>query len=98
MTDVTHSPDRHRFEVIGEGAAGVATAVLTYSRGDDHVRLEHTVVPDELEGQGVGSALARAALDWARAEGLAVVPQCSFVRSYLERHPEAAEGLELRPH
>lgn len=94
MAEAVHVPERNRFEVVGDDPAG-ATGVLTYSRGDGHVVIEHTVVPVELEGQGVGSALARAALDWAREEGLAVVPQCSFVAGYLQKHPQ--DGLEVRP-
>ena len=41
-----------------------------------------------MEGHGNGSALARAALDDARAQGLTVIPYCSFVRGYIEHHPE----------
>lgn len=63
-------------------------AVLEYYRQDDAIVFTHTGVPEELEGQGVGSALARAGLDYARAQDLRVVPQCRFVRAYLERHPE----------
>ncbi len=91
MPDAVHAPERNRFELIQDGVAGV----LTYSRGDDHVVLEHTVVPAALEGQGVGSTLTRAALAWAKEEGLAVVPQCTFVQDYLERHPD--DQLEIRP-
>ena len=38
--------------------------------------------------RGVGSRLIRAALDSARDQGLRVVPQCPFVRAFIERHPE----------
>ena len=92
MSDVVHAPERHRFELVEEGA----TAVLTYRREDDHVVLEHTIVPRELGGRGIGTQLATAALDWAREEGVAVAPQCTFVQRHLAEHPEAAEGLTLR--
>ena len=87
-----HLPERSRFVV--EEPEG--TGVLTYSRGDDVVVLEHTVVPPELEGRGVGSALTRAALGWAAQTSLAVVPQCRFVQAFLAKHP--GEFLvEIRP-
>ena len=86
-----HVPERSRFEVV----APEGTAVLTYARREGEVVLEHTVVPDEIESQGVGSALVRAALGWAAGERLAVVPQCSFVRGWLERHPDVP--VEVRP-
>lgn len=40
------------------------------------------------EGQGVGSALVRLALDDARRRGLGVIPICPYVQEYLKRHPE----------
>ncbi|HEX7775877.1 MAG TPA: GNAT family N-acetyltransferase, partial [Parvibaculum sp.] len=47
-----------------------------------------TVVPEELGGKGVGSRLAKGALDAVRAEGLKVVPQCPFIAAYIKKHPE----------
>ena len=41
-----------------------------------------TEMPRELEGQGTGSRLVRAALDSARAQGLQVIPMCVFVALY----------------
>lgn len=83
--DVVHVPEQSRFEIAG----GAEPAVLVYERGDGEIALLHTVVPVALEGQGLGSRLAGAAVGWARAENLQVVPVCSFVREWLERHPEA---------
>ena len=51
MADVTHSPDTARFESRG--------AYLSYVRSDDTLDIQHTIVPPELEGQGVGGALVR---------------------------------------
>ena len=83
MTDVKHVPDRSRFEL----ADGDEVAVLVYEEGERDVALLHTVVPPSMEGQGVGSRLAEAAVGWARAQDLEVVPVCSFVQGWLERHP-----------
>jgi predicted GNAT family acetyltransferase len=47
-----------------------------------------TEVPEALEGQGIGSALARGALDDVRAQGLQVIPLCPFVAAFIRRHPE----------
>jgi hypothetical protein len=49
--------------------------------------MPHTVVNPQYEGRGVGSALVREALSWARKIGAQVDPQCSFVAAYLRRHP-----------
>lgn len=84
-TDVVHVPEQSRFQ-IGEGDE---PAVLVYELGDGDVALLHTVVPRELEGQGLGSRLAEAATAWAREQSLEVVPVCSFVQAWMKRHPEA---------
>ena len=63
-------------------------AVAAYQLEGDTIVFTHTLVPPAIEGRGVGSRLIRAALDSARDQGLRVVPQCPFVRAFIERHPE----------
>lgn len=55
--------------------------------------LDHTVVEDAFEGQGISSQLARGAMDHARERGLRIVPQCSFIRGYMAQHPETHDLL-----
>ncbi len=92
QTGVVHVPDQNRFELRDGADADAEVSVLTYERSEGEVRFLHTVVPPELEGRGVGSRLAERAVAWAREEGLEVVPVCSFVQSWLQRHPEALQG------
>lgn len=82
---VTHHAAAHRFEA--ETPAGLAHADYELRGGE--VYFTHTEVPEHAEGQGVGSALVRAALAWADAEGLAVVPVCPFFAAYVAAHPDA---------
>jgi predicted GNAT family acetyltransferase len=53
----------------------------------------HTVVPPELRGRGIAEALVRAALADARAAGRKVVPACSYVARFMERHREFGDLL-----
>jgi predicted GNAT family acetyltransferase len=69
-------------------------AVLTYDRRDGKLFLLHTGVPPEMEGQGIGGSLVRAALEQARDKGHKVVPYCSFAREYAARHPEFADVVQ----
>ena len=68
-------------------------AIAAYQREGDRIVFTHTEVPPALEGRGVGSRLVRGALDQVRDAGLKVVPQCSFVRAYIQRHPEYRDLL-----
>ena len=81
---VVNDEAAHRFEIVIEGQ----TAFAEYSLTEHNLTLPHTVVPDEFEGRGVGSQLARAALSFARERGLKVIPTCPFIAAYIEKHPE----------
>ncbi len=83
--EVVHNPAAQRFEVRLEGHLAVLDYVLRDART---VIFPHTEVPPALEGRGIGSRLARAALDWAAAQGYRVIPTCWFVAGYIRRHPE----------
>jgi predicted GNAT family acetyltransferase len=82
---VTDNREAGRFEVHLDGAvAGYAE----YRRAGSTLSLTHTFVEPRYEGHGVGSVLARGALDAARGEGLSVLPFCPFIREYIARHEE----------
>ena len=90
---VTHDAPGRRFEATT--ADGTAAGYVAYDpvpaktpTGKDTMVVIHTVVQPEHEGQGVGSALARAALDHAREKKMVVIPECEFVRAFIERHEE----------
>jgi len=81
---VVHNEHAHRFEMEIDGLP----AVLTYRRFPDRIHFIHTEVPAALEGKGLAAKLARAALDFARANHLRVVPVCPYVASFLRKHSE----------
>jgi predicted GNAT family acetyltransferase len=88
--NVRDNKARRRFEVLLDDGD---FAFAEYSIDDGAIAFPHTVVPRKNEGQGIGSALAKAALDSAREHGLKVRPQCSFFASYMIRHPETQDLL-----
>lgn len=90
--DVSNNEAASRFESSVDGY----TAFLNYKLRGTLLALIHTEVPPELEGRGVGSALARFALEFAKERGLKVLPSCPFVAAYIERHPEYAELVRSR--
>jgi uncharacterized protein len=88
---VTDVPQAGRYEArAGDRVLGQAN----YQRQGDRVVFTHTEVDPDAEGSGVGGTLVRGALDDVRAHGLRVVPRCSFVRGYIERHPDYADLVD----
>lgn len=75
----------HRFELRRDGAVA---AYSEYNLLEGSVMFTHTEVLPQYEGQGLGSRLAKFALDDVRRRGLQVVPVCTFVAGYIHRHPE----------
>lgn len=94
MTDaVRDNPTGRRFELPAEGHLAEAHYRLT----PGVITFTHTEVPKALSGRGIGSLLARGALDAARARGLKVVPQCPFIAAYIDKNPEFKDLLADAP-
>ncbi|WP_420139264.1 GNAT family N-acetyltransferase [Sphingomonas sp.] len=87
--DVTNNEAKNRYEIHADG--GVAFAV--YERQGDVVAFTHTIVPERLRGQGLAGKLIEGALADVRRQGLKILPECSFVVSYVERHPDVQDLL-----
>jgi uncharacterized protein len=89
--DVIHDAPHTRFTVTLDGHIGE----LQYKRVNDSVLdLVHTGVPDELQGKGVGNALAVAAFDYARSHGLRVILTCPYLRRWILSHPDQRDIVE----
>ena len=81
---VQHNLDQHRFECRVDGLLCVADYHLT----GGVMHMTHTDVPAALGGRGIAAKLVAAALEHARSAKLKVNPACSYVRLYMQRHPE----------
>ena len=85
---VRDNPEESRYEIRdGDRVLGFAA----YERRGDTTVFTHTEVDPDAGQDGLGSTLVRAALDDVRARGGSVVPQCSFGRGWIERHPDYAD-------
>ncbi len=89
--DVIDNESEHRFVVTRDGR----TAELTYRLNGRRFVLIHTGVPEELEGQGIGGELVRAAVARAARDGLTVVPVCPYARQWLQKHSDVADLAEI---
>lgn len=82
------NPGAHRFELTKGGAVA---AYAEYNLLKDAVMFTHTEVLPAHEGQGLGSKLAKFALDDVRRRGLHAVPVCQFIAGYIRKHPQYAD-------
>ena len=92
MTDVVNNKAQHRDELVVEDHLAATYCTLA----DGVITFVHTEVPSELGGKGVGSRLVKGALDQVRADGLQVVAQCPFVKSWIDKHADYADLLLKR--
>jgi uncharacterized protein len=88
---VRDDSEHSRYELRVDGTvAGVAEYVLDGST----IVFPHTVIDPARRGQGLGAVLVRAALDDARELGRRVVPDCWYVRAFIDEHPEYRSLLD----
>lgn len=83
-SSVRDNPALSRFELD----VGDYTAFATYRLSPGVITFLHTEVPAQIHERGIGSRLVQGALEAVRARGLKVIPRCSFVAHYLDKHPE----------
>jgi len=81
---VVDNPSSSRFEIRADGEVA---GFVEYRRTAAALSLTHTVVEPTFAGRGLGSVLARGALDAARDRHVSVLPFCPFIREYIRRHP-----------
>jgi predicted GNAT family acetyltransferase len=82
--------DKQRYELE---VGGALAAFADYRPGADPVDFVHTEVLSQFEGKGLGSKLARYALDDTRKQGLKVVATCPFIAKFIQGHPEYRDLL-----
>ena len=84
---VRDNPGQQRYEIYFDG---VRAGFAEYRDEAGRRTFTHTKVDPDFEGHGLGSALARGALDDARERDLKIVARCPFIAAYIQRHPEYA--------
>ncbi len=87
--NIINNTAAHRFESQQDGQIAVAE----YRLENNVMTITHTFVPSAWRGQGIGSSLAQAIIEHARAHQLSIVPQCPFIATYFDAHPEAQDVL-----
>jgi predicted GNAT family acetyltransferase len=86
---IVDNPEHHRVEARSDD--GDLTGFSQYYVRDGAYVFFHTEVDDEFEGRGIASQIAQGVVDFVRGRGMPLVPECSFIRSWLRKHPDSKE-------
>ncbi len=86
-TPVTDNVERRRFELVEQGQVAFAD----YRREAGRLVIPHVEAPVALRGGGTAGRLMEGVVAHARAEGVKIVPICSYAAAWLRRHPEYAD-------
>ena len=89
---VTHERSDHRGAFVME-CGGKRLAEMTYTVAGSRVIIDHTTVDDALRGTGAGGKLVEAAVQWARAEKVKILPLCPFAKSVFDKTPQYSDVL-----
>ncbi|NKE66347.1 N-acetyltransferase [Ramlibacter sp. RBP-2] len=82
---------RQRYEIA---VAGELAGFVEYRAQGDSVALVHTEVLPRFEGRGLAGRLAEFALEDVRRQGARVVPSCSYIAKYIQRHPRMRDLVD----
>ncbi|AWB87321.1 N-acetyltransferase [Mycetocola zhujimingii] len=93
-TSVTRNDDESRYEIR---VGGTLAGFVAFRQKPGRLSFTHTLIEPEFEGLGLGSVLVRSALDDVVASGDTIVPYCTFVQSWLKRHPEFEGTVDWKP-
>ncbi|MBN8817759.1 MAG: N-acetyltransferase [Sphingomonas sp.] len=85
--DVRHNAAQSRYELEVPGGL----VFSAYRRQGDKLLIVHTETPPALQGQGLAGKVVRAMIEDVRAQGLKIVPLCSYIVDYVARHPEVRD-------
>ncbi|ADY27303.1 acetyltransferase (plasmid) [Deinococcus proteolyticus MRP] len=86
--DIRHNETEQRYEAYQDGQL---VGHLAYEDLGNAALLTHTEIDPQSGGKGYGSQLVAGALEGLRQQGKSVVPQCPFVASFIQKHPEYLE-------
>lgn len=83
----TETETNGRYAATQPGVKGAAE-VTTSKVSPTLIIADHTAVPDNMRGLGVGRALVDRLIADARAKGQRIVLLCPFVRAHAQKHRE----------
>lgn len=91
--EINHRKEENKGAFIAtEGAAKAGE--MTYSKaGEDKFIIDHTEVNPEFNGKGVGKQMVLAAVEYARENGIKILPLCPFAKATFDKNKDIQDVL-----
>lgn len=91
--DIRHNESAQRFEARVDGLS----CEVDYLREGERLTITHTGTDAALRGRGLAGQMVAHVLAWLAPQALQLVPACSYVQTYLARHPQWQRLCEPAP-
>lgn len=78
---------------IGEKEQDPLAKITFRPTENNKLIVDHTIVSEDLQGQGVAGKLVEKMVIYARGEGKKIIPECSYAKSKMEKTPEYHDVL-----
>ncbi|MFW6362806.1 MAG: GNAT family N-acetyltransferase, partial [Spirochaeta sp.] len=87
------SSDTAAGSAAGSGPYSGEAELSYHHAGERVLSYDRVYVPEQLRGGGHGGKLVRYAMEYAQENGYRIIPACSFVASFVKRHPEFQDSV-----
>lgn len=91
--EVKHKNDSKKGMFYIEQDGKIAAEMTYVWAGTGKFIIDHTEVNESLKGQGAGKQMVIKAVEFARKEGLKIVPLCPFAKRVFDKTPEYGDVL-----
>lgn len=90
---ITHTETETKGEFVLK-RNGKQAGKMTYSKmGNSKIIIDHTEVEEPFKNTGAGRTLVEHGVQWARENGVKVLPLCPFAKNLIDRDPDLQDVL-----
>lgn len=91
--EINHRKEENKGAFIAK-ENDVKAGEMTYSKaGEDKFIIDHTEVNPEFNGKGVGKQMVLAAVEYARENGIKILPLCPFAKATFDKNKDIQDVL-----
>lgn len=79
--------------IASENSVKIGEITYAWDNSRSFITIRHTGVDDAYKGKGIGNYLVKEIVNFARLEGVKVIPKCPFAKKIFERQSEYGDVL-----